>query len=354
MRDDIKKLSQDIMTTQEVAEYLNLSKQMISVLVRNGKLPYLKELKNGYLFYKPHVATYKTNEPAHNANITINFSGSSHQTYDYAIEWCNKQASIEKIELYFWEFEALLDGYYYIKCDNLINLPQTVWLPNAVISSSNGSMLFLNGFNCGFVGTGPTTTAKFIENLTGLKSFDKIASSNQIVKLFKNQNEWSYFCPSSRFGKNYSIDSNRVDTLFEFKALNEKLVIAQKERNNFDLSPTDFLMLAKYFIPAPKNLYFFRTLKEAQENGYYLYNSNNFLAKSETIYRIIIIDQNGNQLWLKDFSESSESIGKNASLKELIEYTGFNLPIQTLSEEIRNWIKTQVFNYPPDSLFLSK
>lgn len=342
---------QNIMTTVEVANFLGVTKQMISILVRENKLPYLKEFKNGFIFFKPDVISYKNKfATERNSDIELYFTGHSPSTLNYALNWCEKAGELETIELYFWNFEALLDGYYFVNNDNLPNLPNNISLPTCVITSKRNKKLFVNGFNCGYPGTGPRFSSEFINKITNLRDMDRIIASNQIIKFFNNGTEWNYNCPNSRFPHNYSVDKNRIDTLFHFKSINKNIVVAQKRTTNFDLSPTDFLSLAKLFIPNPQKMYFFKTHKEAKENGYFLINNK----LDENIYRIVIIDQNGNQLWLNEYSDAMLSLENNTSIKKLIEASGFEIPKVKLNEEILNWIKVKLFNTTPKSLFLSK
>ena len=48
-----------VMTTNEVALFLDCSKQYIALLASTGKLSYLRNTDNGYLFYKYDIIEYK-------------------------------------------------------------------------------------------------------------------------------------------------------------------------------------------------------------------------------------------------------------------------------------------------------
>ena len=330
----------NVLTTTEVSELLGITKQMVSVRFREGKLKALKETPNGLLFYYPDVIESKNNVKNDDTPICL-FCGNTRQSMAFILEHIIDLDDPIRVDLFFNDVDAIIEGFYLpfenSEGDGLFRLqPATM-----AITGSNGRKLWTDGCNCGYSGTGPSGTKTILEQLGVPSDLTSIVGSERVIKFFKDDT-WtvkSYNSFAEREKEKIIFNQHKTSDLRIFRKDNH-FVIIQTDSIFNDVYPSKLLERYSVFIPNP--IYVKILNRENAKQQGYIYK--NYLHNSLDVYQLIIQDANGNELWLSQYIGNDFEVVKNTSIMDLLEYCGIALPQEKFSEKIMLWLNNILLN----------
>lgn len=350
-------IKNNLLTTSESAEILQLSKARITKLVEEGALSPIKKSSQGLLFLRSDIMLYlnarnrvnvSKNTPIFIKDTTTNKCVSKFR------EHRSELGMIESIQVFFNNYDAILCGYYTPADYDWYGEHNLIESPLFVIRDVNGKEIWLSGCNCGYGGTGPHGTASILrylrdENtLTGPEFTDEAIEKLIFFKrisIIKDDNDgWDVYKLES------SIPTIAADaTMFYYK---DNLVLVQDVNDYRYESNYQVLEAYQSFLPDPSQIIVFPTDRMAEEYGYVLHNHRYSYPKA--IYNIILIDGSGRQIWLRDNFKNKETLLHNPSIKKILEVCNFPYdPEKLLQSEhstlqrISKWMNV-IFNNEPD------
>lgn len=343
----------NVLTSSEVAELLQVSRQSINSYVREGLLEPFKNTQNGMLFYRPDIQNYLEESSKHIFRDTgkiTHFSGNTRDSLKFYND--NKEYLDEVIAIfaYFDDFDAIMDGFY--MRDDYFDYGELKALkcPSFILRDKLGKEMWLDGCNVGYVGEGPRGSIQIMKEL-GLTE-DKCEKIEQyrVVKFLKNNNEWEEFLHNSLID-----ESPRRHIIGEPSArifmYDNRLVLLQSDHAKWDANPLWLIEKYKVFIPNPVSISIFETNDQAKEYGYYFPSLTTY---NEHLFKVIITDESGRQLWMNPNISTRTSIKKQEKIRNIIDYCGFEINDKSLLKRFLQWFDTEVNKTPPQPLYLLK
>ena len=346
-----KYIIDNVITTSEAAELLQVTKQAISLYVKEGKIQCLKNTPNGTLFFKPDIENFKENHKQINRPIIADYSGNTGKSKEFFKNNISNLGEIIGIFIFFEDFDAILSGFYEVDNQFPTNLLKQVNNPSFVIRDKNGKELWLNGVCCGYNGEGPRGAVSILKDLN-LGFSEEILNKVKYYRVLQflkdiENGQWEIHSHDSKIK---DIKSS-IGTSAQVYFCRDKLVLLESPNVKWDIDP--MLLLEKYssFIPDPTEIYVFESEKQAQEYGYSIGELGTFRRK---VFKMVITDKSGRQLWLNPHIDRSVLIEKQANVQQVIKYLGFDLKEVSLADKVKTWINTDLRKIPPQPLYLVK
>lgn len=342
MKNDIKTLIRNnVITTAQAAEILQVSKQAIGDFVKSGELEPVLSTTQGTMFLRSDVRElYKKrclgdNPLFKNRIKPILFRAEFiDENIELFKENGGKFGSANAIYIFFNEFDAILNNFYQISNEFYYGELQNLEVPHMVIKNDNMEELWLMGCNCGYIGTSPRRTEKILKNYNiKEESIDSIFH-NRVVKYFKNEDEqWEVHAHDSELKDMFNSEVKADIYMFR----NELVLIQDYSYNvNIDIEPERILEKYRAFIPNPIEAVIMNK-EQAKLNGFV--GPGNF--HKEQIYRLVIKDATGRQLWLNTYIDNEKPLYKQNNIVQFLKYCGFNLEEEkrkTFSNLVKDWL----------------
>lgn len=329
-----------ILTTTEVAKKLNVSRQRVYKLIKNGELSPIKQTPQTSLFLLADIQQYLIRQgnhypyPAKTPPMFFDRSGVPKDNIKYFRNNRHKLDDIQSVYVYFDEIDAVLGNHYMpsedIRFGSLIGLD----IPGLILQDTRGNQMWLRGCNCGYGGAGPNGTATILKECGFSEEQISYVFNYRIVRLLRDEKGNTEISYHNSEIDSFDADSGHANLYFS----ENRLVLVQ---DNFYLRTKPLVnTLIKYmaFIPHPVEFMLFPTDEMAKEHGYFLPGIH-----GEEVYNIIIQDISGKQLWLSTFVDELEPIELQQDVKDLLDLTGFQLPTVENNKYfklIKNWLYT--------------
>ncbi|PGL78059.1 hypothetical protein CN931_23895 [Bacillus sp. AFS054943] len=334
----IESINQNLLTSTDAANLLNVSKQRLGVIARKHNLQTALKTTQGKFYFRSDILDILRNG-TNIANIKtspIIFDTDSN-IYNAVTELekhKNKLDEIVQILVYHHRLDALLDGFYTI-CEDDLDIKKRILSPRFVIRDINGQELWFNGFACGNEGIVTTITTKVIESLgVDAQLAKKITTNTKSIQFIKeNKNKFNVI-----LNKENIINTHCYSTVPLY--LNNRIIFLQDEQKLFnhldDLTNT----LNHYYsiVPNIKEIVLLKSKESALSIGYSRFNEEGH----KTIYQIILRDQSNKELWLPLANPSlQDSFYYSSTLKQVFIYSG--IPIrenEKLPTHLTTWLKS--------------
>lgn len=346
-------LSRNILLTHEVAEKLNVSRQYISNLRKEGELVPIKSTANGSVYLLQDVLEFMERkgmlphyENPKSPMFVCKESSTSHNV-DYAKKNIYQLGSIERVSIFNKNIDAAIENYflplYEYRYGDLISLS----IPHMVIHDSNGNEMWLTGCNCGYDGTGPRGSAELL-NLIGIPNdLIKELFNYPVVKYVKNENgEWEHNVRESDFDFRSTLKSGDLENARANMYWHQgRLTLLQDKLYNRRSNSQHVLEKYWAFIQHPTEYILFSEKKQAIDYGYFdPSNQNGF---NDGAYRLIIRDYSGRQLWLDPHVDKNKSLEKQPELKYILEACGFDTEKENANRGLSSWLGTLLKRVEP-------
>lgn len=347
-----KYYNRNLLFTNEVAAQLNVSKQTISNLHKNGELVPVKESPNGNVYLWQDVLAYMTkkgllqscrpNPPKYFFKKT----GPSH-IRKYVEGSLQNLSKIVRVLIFFDRIDAAAENFFIPNEERRQGDLQAVDVPNMVITNEDGTEMWLMGCNCGYPGTGPRLSYDILKMIGIEEDIRSMVFNHRIVKYILDEDgHWDAFGIDSHFDRN-SLKSD--EDYFEYQRTHANLYWHrdgltliqdgkwyQKRSSNYSLE-----VLTKYasFIQNPVEFILFQNSEQAIEFGYFDPSGDSGSGPYGVPYRLIIKDASGRQLWLNPRIEDNKHISKQPQLLPLLQTCGFDIPTERLDHKLIDWFK---------------
>ncbi|MCY9592971.1 hypothetical protein [Paenibacillus chitinolyticus] len=337
-------LARNVLLTHEVAEKLNVSRQRISILHKEGELVPIKSTANGSVYLlqdvlrfmekKGMLPRYENPTPPKYACET---SG-THENIAYANKHIGQLNSIERVSIFFEQIDAAVENYFLplekYRYGDLISLS----IPHMVIRDSDGNEMWLPGCNCGYGGTGPHGSEKVLQLIGVPKALRENVFYHPVVKYVKNENgNWEVNVRKSEF------DFRSISSIDDLEAAQAnmywhqgRLTLLQDKRYSRS-KPQHVLEKYWAFIPHPIEYILFSEDEQAIDNGFF--DPSNQYGHKHGAYRLIIRDYSGRQLWLDPYIAKNKSLVKQPELKDILEVCGFDIGKEKSDQKLSRWLE---------------
>ena len=296
-RELIEKIVRDeLRSSSEVADELNITKQGVAKLVARGELVPVKTMPNASLFLEMDIEKIKIRKKIISSiNLQPILGGSTHKFYD---DFKNqiRVDDVIGVYIYFYESEAALDGFYttdeIAKKDTLVRIR----VPNFIIKYSDLSEVYFNGALCGYGGTGPGGAHDALVKILEVPKAkaDELYYARSI-KYFKEGNEWRYKAIYRDHKTNddgywdhqsiHYIYNNQFVHLQNVTKRDMELCFSQKEEKSI---ADEY----KWFVPNVDSISIYPKAIAIQ-TGHYTVSSTD-----KVIYPVVVRDRSGHELWL--------------------------------------------------------
>lgn len=330
---------------------LGVTKQMITKLIKQGDLIPVKESTQGSLFLRSDIEALKAAKilgyryPKFNAPFLYEPSGITRDNVKFFWDNISQLDELLSISIYKYKIDAVFDNHFipsslekYGELEHVIN-------PYFVARDINGREIWLSGCNAGYGGEGPHGSYTILKELGFDDQIANLVFSNSVVNLFRylESKNWGTRASEGSF-KEWDINSGDA-TVYLFRGSN--LVLVQEPHWLGDHSK----LLQKYqsFIPNPYEIVVFPTRQLAIEQNYIALSMQGY----EEVYRFIIHDRSGRQLWLRPVVED-KPISDQPQLVELLKLCGFEIPKKNIENWISSWLNINIRVTPPKPTYLVK
>lgn len=327
-------IKDNVLLTQEVCELLNVSKQQVNNLVKQGKLTPIKETANASVFLKADIDEYiakKRSLPIMERRKIIG-DGITRYSMKHFKTITELYEKIEAVHVYFCIKDAIYDGYYSLFDSYQTDTLLRIVAPTCVLVVKDGEKIYYDGFNCGYGGTGPHGTYDMLIELGVEPELAKKVFTSDKLSYYRENGLWQVVDRQEEFS---SISSKGMEE--EMFVFNNSLVLIPDKTSlgRRELNYLEFLEAYEFFVPHPREVCFYSE-EEALKTGHYISN-----FKNKGIYQVIIKDMSGNEVWLNCPYDETKSISKQLNMESILRKVGFQVPEKekdSLPQKIKTWL----------------
>lgn len=332
-------LARNVLLTHEVAEKLNVSRQRISILHKEGELIPIKSTANGSVYLLQDVLQFMEKKgllPRYTHPSPPKYICEESGTYEsvaYAEKHIAELSSIERISIFFDPMDSAIENYFLplekYRYGDLLSLS----IPQMVIHDSDGNEMWLPGCNCGYGGTGPHGSDEVLQLIGVPEELRRKVFSHRVVKYVKSENgDWEVNVRKSDF-------DFRLDDLGDAQANmywhQGRLTLLQNKRYSRS-KPREVLEKYWAFIPHPIEYILFSDEEQAIDSGFF--DPSNLHGHKHGAYRLIIRDYSGTQLWLDPYIAKNKSLERQPELKDILEACGFDIGKESTDQKLSRWL----------------
>lgn len=347
-------LSRNILLTHEVAEKLNMSKQRVSLLNKSGELTPIKSTKNGSVYLLQDVIEYMERQnmlPKYFNPLPPKYLGPDASVFsnvNYARETLKKLSDIVLVAIYFEEIDAAIENFFILQGNNRYGDLISLTIPSMVVRDANGDEMWIFGCNCGYSGTGPSESEKILKEIGIEQSLIDEIYENAIIKYIKDENnKWETVKKESDFDYRSVSHNNELYNIHAHIFWHQgRLTLIQDKMWSRESKPD--LVLEKYwsFIPNPVEYILFKNDEQAVDNGYFdpSVRENGI---HNGVYKMIIRDLSGRQLWLDPIILDNIPLKKQPQLKDILLSCGFEKEADPINKKLKNWTEILIKRTEP-------
>lgn len=358
--DDIREyMRANILTTSEAAEFLQVSRQRLSAIVKDGEIVPVKHNSQGMLFLRSDIQKYKTKRYVREMNNSLttfhpiyDASGSTAKSIQFFEENIEQLSCIHSVYVYFDEIDAAFNNFYLCSNQYSTGSLMHVEIPHLVIRDINGKELWLGACNCGYGGEGPHGTKTVLRRL---RDGDRLKINytdeqleeliyHRVINIYTNESQYA-----DVIFRESVINDNSYNFTARLFSLNNHLVLLQDNSISWDMRDRySYAVLDKYraFIPQPIEIIIFPTYQMALDAGYVGFS---FKSNVPQAYRVIIRDTSGRELWLNPDINNEKPIHKQDNIREILKACGYDLDDKkNQSTKLKSWINITLRVIKPD------
>ncbi|WP_308692803.1 helix-turn-helix domain-containing protein [uncultured Treponema sp.] len=338
-----EEITKDILTASEASEILGVSKQRLSVLIAENKIHCKKQSNGGLIILRQDIEEYMNKDVFHSKKLK-DLAEITSRSLEFYKNHKSEIGEIYRITIYANAIDAIHDGNYEKSEDLYGRNLYRIDVPYMIIKGTYNEM-WLSGCKCGYCGTGASGSVQILEDLGIDNSEGKINS--KIIEYNKINGKWIL-----SINRNSSLEDNIENkTRLKFFTQDGKLILVQDDSFIFEQNIVEILNQYKDFMPNPYSISFIRSDEEAIQNGYFL---KSYSIGQTIVFKLILEDKNKNQIWFPFYHEDNKSVYENPTIKNILEYCGFETKELTKYDKIKNWINLNVFNKQFDSDMIIK
>ncbi|SHI31550.1 helix-turn-helix domain-containing protein [Clostridium intestinale] len=359
-------IKHNVLTSSEVAELIQTTRQRVSAIVKSGEIEPIKQTSQGMLFLRSDIEAYKKKKelgyisPLENSfNPIYDRSGNTHKSIEFFEKNIDKLDQIESIFIFFDEIDAAIGNFY--TASDLLKIGELRYIetPHFIIKDINGQELWLGGCNCGYGGTGPHGSRKVLSILRDSKRLNSFNYSdeqiqeilyNRVVNIFIDSEGNTELIKRQSLVDESFVKRDFTARLYLFR---HNLVLLQDTCsiwNKNDKYPLGVIEKYRAFIPNPQEIIVYPTIAQARDAGYIGLNRG---YSDEEVYRLIIRDATGRELWLNPLITNEKPLYRQNNICELLNFCGFDFDIEdnnnSTTSKLLTWLNTTLRVVRPES-----
>ena len=195
----------NVLSTAEVAEKLGVTRQMVNLLVKDGRLKPIKQSANNTLFFLADVEAYIQNRgnplisPQNSPSPIRDRAGSTRKSIEFFLENRNRLGPIRAAYVYFDDIDAAMDNYFEISETHRYGELKQLEIPHLILQDVDGSEMWFDSCNCGYGGEGPNGSAKILDLCGFSESSINKLFTYRVVKIIKDDGQEEVWTKESPF-----------------------------------------------------------------------------------------------------------------------------------------------------------
>ena len=348
-------LASNVLSSDEVGEILGCTRQHVSLLTREGHLHPLKKMSKGVLYLRADVDDYLMKSGYDSASSSNRINDMENvRTHKLIDEW-EQTGRLEQVQaafLYNRTLDAAMDGFFELQ--PYFHGPlRTVSSPTFVLRFTDGQEFWSTGANCGYEGTGPHLAVSFLERCGFSQNDLEPVLSNQVVKLFRDENGTVDVYAHDGVGSDKSTDVRLTSNTLLY-AKDGQLVLLETMLDSSTDQSVETLETYRKFLPRPTEV-IVMTKESAEASGYIHKSQVNELGH-KTVFNVVVKDASGRELWLSPAIDikSERDILKQGTVREILNACGCNTDVEDSS--LKGWMLSllQSVAPPKKGLFVYK
>lgn len=326
-RQTIDFLKKNVLVTSEVCDMLEVSKQRVAKLTKEGILTPFKQSGNGSFYYRGDILRYKyekSNQWTKGRHMfeqvrAFGFESTTEGAIGFFNEHIDEFDEICNAYFYFNGLDAAIDGFFVLDTLKGENGLYNLKMPNCVLMDKNGHQMWLTSVNCGYKGTGPRGSINLVKRLGVEETKSNLLFSKRVVKFIKDDGIWEAIARDAVVEINDRVVREISASLY-YK--NGRLVLLQDKRNYSEHRGVDYLSKYTAYIPDVVEILVMPDKVTAIEHGYYKENPFGRLGAVD-YYQLILIDASGRELWLNAYINPKIGLKDNEDILSMIKMCGF-------------------------------
>lgn len=334
-------LENNLMTSAQVCKRLGISKSSLSRVVDAGLLPVGYATSMGNLFFRDKVEEYHANQQGTKAtqrpSQPIAILHKTRFDPDEFMPVLEGFGRIERIHLYYDDFDAAIDGFYQKREQRWTMTPSgggSISCPRIVLIDKHQQQIWSKCGSIGYRGAGVSHSLRMLRwlaNNTPMPAIDERLleqlSEHRVIQFVLEETGWAVYgrdSMSQPIALDYAYQESPATRLIEHQGnlsllqIDESMTPGQRTRQ----------MIERYhsFIPQPVS-YRYQTQAHVPVD-----------VSTATEYPLIIRDQSGRELWLR-LDHSLSQADQDRTVKELLAIAGIDVDVSELQPSVlRKWM----------------
>ena len=326
---------QNVLSNEETCDRLKISKQYLYRLIKEEKLIPFKQMKGGYLFWKPDILAFDQER-----RIRAGYGSSTHKAIeDFEMLNLNPE-EIDSIHIYRYDRDAAIDDFYEVCGGNERNQLMRVDAPTFIVKMNDGVEYWISGLLCGYVGTSTDGTEKILHKLGILDSYntresEAYVAASHIIHIYKTDNGWETVRKESYWDKLIEKEHGTFGLSTNLYSYNNNLVLVVERyginySDKYEQLPADFIETCFEFIEdatTVENL----TKEKALETGHFITT-----GRLTNIFQIILSNDQKRELWMI-YPNDEKYDAENQTMLDIL--TGLGLELKKEEASPTFWKK---------------
>lgn len=332
--------------SSEAAEILQVSRQRLSAIVKEGGLSPIKKDTQGMLFLRSDVENYRINKTNNLSNRIVDSSSNTHQSVRFFEDHISSLSIIQSVFIYFSKVDAAISNFY-MPTDFCTNKGlKYVDTPHFVIRDTTGKELWIKNCNCGYGGEGPHGTKDILCKLRDNYNFKLACTDDDLESLIYEKVINIYYNGTDTVDiiTRDSIEDLSPGLSVNLFYINNHLILAQDTKRFYSSKNeqcSDILSQYISFISQPTEMVLLPTKELSISLGYVV---PSFDFTDEQAYQCIIRDMTGRELWLQLQIKDNMPLYEQKDVVACLEFLGVEpeRPSSRLKEVFKRMISSQV------------
>lgn len=338
---------ENVLSSEETCDYLNISRQYLHNLVKNNKIKILKSIKGGTIFWKPDVLNFEAQRHADKLSQNHVILGGSTYRAEEAFDKLNlNPEEIDSIHIYIDERDAANDGYYNLKSIETYNTLVGIEAPRCIIRMLDNTEYWFEGFSVGSDSESCHGSERMLNKLgiieIGKDRINRIISGSHILHVYNTVDGWDIQNSESLF---VTLDvmscDERLPVHTRLYHFNGKLVLINERENKrwkferLEALPIEYIEKLFEFIPNVSIVQYMER-ERCFENGYYITTS-----QVTNIFQVVISDERNRELWMLYPDESIDN-KELRTLQDILQGFGLRLDTKVASTTFKALLKKRI------------
>lgn len=327
----------NVLSNEETCDKLKVSKQYLYRLINEEKLTPFKQMKGGYLFWKPDVLAFDQER-----KIKAGYGSSTHKAIEDFEKLDLNPDQIDSIHIYRYDRDAAIDDFYEVCGGDEKNQLMYIEAPTFIIKMVDSTEYWISGLLCGYCGTSTGGTEKVLYKLRILDSYntresEAYVAASHIIHIYRTDSGWETIRKESYWDKLCEKERGIFGLSSNLYSYNGNLVLVVERyginySDKYEMLPSDFIETCFEFIDDAtmvENL----TKEKALETGHFV-----TLGRLTNIFQIILSNDQKRELWMI-YPNDEKYEAENQTMLDILKQLGLELTEEKFSSSFWKKLK---------------